>query len=92
MKALTVYVALLTGLLMASHARADDLRAAMEADNTRWLVAYNTNNPAAFSGMYTQDAVVLPPIAPPVNGREAIEKFWEDRLRRGNRRTTPSRS
>lgn len=52
------YVALLVGLL-AAPARAEDLRAVMEADNARWLAAYNTNNPAAFPAMYTKDAVSL---------------------------------
>ena len=58
----------------------------MEADNARWLAAYNTNTPAAFPAMYTKDAVVLPPGAQPVDGREAIGKFWEERLKPGNRK------
>ena len=52
----------------------------------RWLAAYNTNDPAAFPAMYTNDAVVLPPGAQPVNGQQAIGKFWEDRLKPGNRK------
>jgi uncharacterized protein (TIGR02246 family) len=79
------YVALLVGLL-AAPARAEDLRAVMEADNARWLAAYNTNNPAAFPAMYTKDAVLLPPGAQPVSGREAIGQFWESRLKAGNRK------
>jgi uncharacterized protein (TIGR02246 family) len=67
-------------------ARAEDLRAVMEADNARWLAAYNTNTPAAFAAMYTEDAVVLPPGQPPVNGRDAITQFWKDRLAPGNRK------
>ena len=58
----------------------------MEADNARWLAAYNTNTPAAFPAMYTKDAVVLPPGAQPVDGRDAIGKFWEERLKPGNRK------
>jgi len=79
------YVALLVGLL-AAPARAEDLRAVMEADNARWLAAYNTNNPAAFPAMYTKDAVLLPPGAQPVSGSEAIGQFWESRLKAGNRK------
>lgn len=67
-------------------ARADDLRAAMEADNARWLAAYNTQNGAAFPAMYTKDAVVLPPGAQPVSGREAIGQFWASRIKGGNRK------
>jgi len=77
---------LLVALAAVGSARAEDLRAVMEADNARWLNAYNTNNPAAFPAMYTKDAVVLPPGAQPVNGQQAIGKFWEDRLKPGNRK------
>lgn len=67
-------------------ARAEDLRAIMEADNARWLAAYNTNTPMAFAAMYTEDAIVLPPGQPPVNGRDAITRFWQDRLAPRNRK------
>ena len=87
MKAKRAFLAaVLVALAAVGSARADDLRAAMEADNARWLAAYNTNTPAAFPAMYTKDAVVLPPGAQPVNGREAIGKFWEERLKPGNRK------
>ena len=80
------YVALLVAFLTAAPARGEDLRAVMEADNARWLAAYNTNNPAAFPAMYTKDPVLLPPGAQPVSGREAIGQFWESRLKAGNRK------
>lgn len=67
-------------------ARAENLRAAMEGFNARWLQAYNTNTPQAFLDMYTIDAVLMPPSSPPINGREAITKFWEDRLKPGTRK------
>src|SRR5258708_38568843 len=87
MKAMRMLVAAwLVTLAAVGSARAEDLRAAMEADNARWLAAYNTNTPAAFPAMYTKDAVVLPPGAQPVNGRQAIGQFWEDRLKPGNRK------
>lgn len=83
---LVFYAALLVALATLGNARAEDLRSAMEADNARWLAAYNTNNPAAFPTMYTEDAVVLPPGAQPVTGRQAIGQFWGDRLKPGNRK------
>jgi uncharacterized protein (TIGR02246 family) len=85
MKAKYALGAVLVMLTAVGTARADDLRAAMEADNARWLAAYNTNTPAAFPAMYTDDAVVLPPGSEPVSGRQAIGRFWEDRLKPGNR-------
>ncbi len=76
----------LAALVALGPARAEDLRAVMEADNARWLATYNTNTPAAFAAMYTEDAVVLPPGGQPVAGRDAITRFWKDRLAPGNRK------
>ena len=73
-------------LTVVESARSEDLRVAMEADNARWLSAYNTNTPAAFPAMYTEDAIVLPPGSQQVKGRHAIGQFWEDRLKPGNRK------
>ena len=78
--------AVLVMLTLVGSARSEDLRAVMEADNARWLTAYNTNTPASFPAMYTEDAVVLPPGSQPVKGRQAIGQFWEDRLKPGNRK------
>ena len=78
--------ALLGAFAAAAPAWAEDLRAAMEADNAHWLAAYNSRDTAAFPAMYTQDAVVLPPGAQPATGREAIGQFWENWLKKGNRK------
>lgn len=87
MKAKSALFAMILVVLGAvGGAKAENMRAIMEADNARWLAAYNANTPAAFPAMYTIDAVVLPPGAQPVHGRQAIGKFWEDRLKPGNRK------
>ena len=67
-----LFAMMLVALAAVRGAKAEDLRVIMEEDNARWLAAYNTNTPAAFPAMYTIDAVVLPPGAQPVNGRQAI--------------------
>ena len=85
MKYAVWFLVLITSLALGK-AQAEDLRAVMEADNARWLEAYNTNNPAAFPAMYTADAVLLPPGGEPVHGRQAIGQFWENRLKPGNRK------
>jgi hypothetical protein len=48
-----LYGAVLVVLTVVGSARAEDLRAVMEADNARWLAEYNTNTPAAFPAMYS---------------------------------------
>lgn len=81
-QALAATLALLA--LAAAPARTDDLRSAMEADNARWLAAFNQPDPAAFTGQYTPDAQLLPPGAQPVTGGgEAIRQFFEAAIRRG---------
>jgi ketosteroid isomerase-like protein len=77
---IAVVILLLTS---APSARADVLRAAMEAANARWLAAFNTPNPAAFPALCTADAVVLFQGAPPVTGPEAIGQFWASRIKLG---------
>ena len=81
-----VWLAALVALIAFGKAQAEDLRGIMEAENARWLKAYNTNDPMAFSEMYTKDAVLLPPGSEPVHGQQAIEQFWENRLKPGNRK------
>src|SRR5438309_842053 len=42
------------------NAMAGDLRSEMEAENARWLKAFNTPIPDAFPAMYTEDALLFP--------------------------------
>jgi uncharacterized protein (TIGR02246 family) len=78
-------LSLMVGLAPNSAAaQADGLRAAMEAANKQWLAAYNTPNTAAFSAMYTEDAILIPGEGfPPVRGPEAIKQFWEAGIKDG---------
>jgi uncharacterized protein (TIGR02246 family) len=80
------HAALLIALAAAGSARAEDLRAAMEADNARWEAAFNTSTPSALAALYAKDAVMLPPGTQPVNGRQAIGQFWESLLKPGDRK------
>src|SRR5260370_32252000 len=76
----TLPAAVLVMLTLVGSARSEDLRAVMEADNARWLTAYNTNTPAAFPAMYTEDAVVLPPGCP--DTAQGLERFHNVRSSR----------
>jgi ketosteroid isomerase-like protein len=70
----------------AAAAQGSELRAQMEAANATFLGAYNTQNGAAFKGMYTPDAMLLAPSTQPIVGAEAIGAFWADRIKGGNRK------
>jgi uncharacterized protein (TIGR02246 family) len=78
-------VALLTVLLLmlVGPAWGEDIRPAMEAINAKFLEAFNTPNTAAFPTLYTEDAVLIFDGVPPINGPEAIKRFWESRIAAG---------
>jgi ketosteroid isomerase-like protein len=79
--------AILVVLLTAPMAWAqDNIRAAMEAANNEWSAAYNSLNGKAFPALYTKDAVLMPPGVQPINGSEAIGRFWTDLIKAGNRK------
>jgi ketosteroid isomerase-like protein len=78
-------LAIFSLVVLATAARAEDLRAAMEAANMQFLKAFNTPDPAGFLPLYTADAVLLFAGAPPIRGPEAIMRFWESRIRAGVR-------
>ena len=78
--------AMLTLLAFVLPVRAEDLLAAMEAENVKWLTAYNTNTPATFKNLYTKDAILMPSGLKPVTGALEIAQFWETRLKPGNKK------
>ena len=51
-------------------------REAIEAAVTRYVAASNRGDADALMELYTEDAVLLPPDHEPIEGREAIGKFW----------------
>lgn len=82
-RALTAILALL--VLTTFAARTEDLQAAMQDANARFLEAFNRPNPPGFVGLYTPDSVLLFQGVPPKTGPEAIMQFWESRIKAGAR-------
>jgi uncharacterized protein (TIGR02246 family) len=50
--------------------------AALQAADQDWAKAYNAGNADAVASLYDEQAVLLPPGAPAVNGRAAIKAFF----------------
>ena len=50
--------------------------AALQAVDQEWARAYNAGNADAVASLYGEQAVLLPPGAPAVNGRAAIKAFF----------------
>lgn len=73
--ALVALVCTLTGNARASPAASAD-EAAIRAQTTDWEKAYNAGDAKAVAALYTEDALLLPPGAPGVHGRAAIQAFF----------------
>lgn len=43
-----------------------------------WEAAWNAGDIAAVAALYTEDAVLLPPGSEPVEGRAAIQAYWQE--------------
>lgn len=72
----------LTALSLACEAPAPtaspvDARAAIEAQNERFSGAVTAKDAAAIAALYTEDAMLLPPNAEAVQGRVAIQAYWQ---------------
>ena len=77
-KAVSLFAALvlLAGYTAAaSAAEASTEEAAIRAINQAWVKAYNAGDAKAISGLYAEQAVLLPPGAPAANGNTAIQAY-----------------
>lgn len=54
--------------------------------NMRFSEALARGDAVALAGFYRSDAVLLPPQSGPVEGRDAIQKFWADLIQAGVKR------
>ena len=60
-------------------------RAEVDEANRRFMEAMERGDAASVAALYAEDAVVLPPDAPMVSGRSAIEEFWRGLMGAGAR-------
>ncbi|WP_158275500.1 DUF4440 domain-containing protein [Maritimibacter sp. 55A14] len=47
------------------------------ARNSQFETAFNSGNASGVAALYTPDAVVMPPSAAPIEGREGISALWQ---------------
>ncbi len=57
-------------------------KAALQRLADEWAGAYNKGDTAAVGQMYLEDAVLLPPEAEMVKGRNPIQAFWKQEAER----------
>jgi ketosteroid isomerase-like protein len=72
-----VLLALAIPLAAARGARAEDVRAAIEASNRAFVGGFLRGDSAALAGLYAEDAKVIAPGAPVAAGHAAIAAFWK---------------
>ena len=53
------------------------VRQAIEAANEAFMTAFAARDAGALAAMYTEDGKLLPPNAPILEGRAAIQAFWQ---------------
>jgi uncharacterized protein (TIGR02246 family) len=77
-KATGILCALVAFAVFSSAAAADSATeiAALQAADQNWEKAYNAGNADGVASLYDEQAVLLPPGAPGVNGRAAIKAFF----------------
>lgn len=48
-----------------------------------WTDAFNAGDAAGLAALYSEDAILMPPNAEALSGREAIQTFWEGFMAEG---------
>jgi uncharacterized protein (TIGR02246 family) len=72
-------------LTLATSARAEGVRDAVEAGNRAFIKAFLEGNSTAVAQLYTADARVIAPGSPVASGRSAIAAFWQKAIDSGVR-------
>lgn len=79
--AVLVVCAALLALPSALRAQADpDAQVGVKEGTMAWAAAWNAGNAAGIAGVYADDAVLMPPGGNAVQGRAAIEAYWQDAM------------
>ena len=59
---------LATAIFAAAAAGSEEFQAAMEANNAKWLQAYNTQDAKTLGTMYAEDAILIAAGGQPISG------------------------
>ncbi len=59
----------------------EETRNAIEANNEKFMRAFEQSDADAIAALYTNDAKLLPPNQPMLSGTDAIKQFWQGMLR-----------
>jgi uncharacterized protein (TIGR02246 family) len=77
--AVTIATALVVTVMLQGQGKTDQaLNLAPE-----WAAAFNAKDAAKIASLYSEDAVLMPPNLPTVNGRANIEAHWKKEIQQG---------
>ncbi len=77
-------IAILTfWIWLPAAAAAGEPRTHIEDGAVKWVAAFNAGDAAAVAGLYTEDATLVPPGGARVDGRSAIQAFWQGAIDSG---------
>jgi len=68
---------------------ADDARATVDKSNQAFMSALQRADIEALTSLYSSNATLFPPGAPPIVGSAAIGEFWKKMVARGVKRIEP---
>lgn len=68
---------------IAAPASAQSAKASIEAAAVTFEEAFNSGDAAAVAALYTEDPALLPPDMARIDGREAIQSFWQGAMDSG---------
>jgi len=73
----------LLSLMLSAPAQAGEPRMHIEQGVAQWVAAFNAGDGTAVANLYTEDAALFPPGGPRVDGRAAIQAFWQGAIDSG---------
>ncbi|MFO1435929.1 MAG: DUF4440 domain-containing protein [Gammaproteobacteria bacterium] len=73
------------GMAFAETPTVVDAYAIANQSNAAWAKNYSAGDANMVAGAYTGDALLVPPAAEPVSGRDAIKNYWTDRMADGQK-------
>jgi len=80
---LSCTAAFLACLCLTPVAYADGVRTAIEAANAQFSAAVTSGDGAALAALYSTNGQVMPAGSDPIQGTDAIQKFWQGALNSG---------
>jgi len=78
-----IFTLVLFSLMFSTAVQAGEPRMHIEEAVVKWVAAFNAGDGAAVADLYTADAALFPPGGARVDGRAAIQEFWQGAIDSG---------